>query len=199
MYLFTLVFLCLLSRPNGVSIFLYFGIYLYVSSSNFKTRYKLLLLIPGVLASFFLYPYFVLYFKDSQNYTILGIERIQYIKGLFPSLPSFIDAPISWIFLIVAKFLDLSGFSEATRGVVDYLYISKIITAFTIFPGLIYSTIRHDKIRTNLLVWAYIFPMLIGTSHPRYILPVLPIILYHTALISKFSVVYIKKLRLKTS
>ncbi len=174
--------LCVLTRPNSITIFPVFIYYIWVNKNQFsKSFISLFAIIFCVIALFgciYYLPYFLKYNSASGLMSYWGINQAVYQKGVFNNLPFYLNLFLSWSSLGIAKLLYLSGIRASYIGIPSYLLFLRAIGGIMILPGIIFLLVnghRYDKV----LLLTFMVPLFIGASQERYMLPIAPILILY--------------------
>ncbi|OSM01812.1 hypothetical protein MAIT1_01851 [Magnetofaba australis IT-1] len=184
-----------LTRPNGMSMLLFVGVALlwahYTQPHSVDAaptprwrRYAPLALIgvAGVALGFYFFPYLLGYIHVSQKDPFFGIEERDYWAGLFHTLPIWLDQPLSWIALMGAKLLSFMGMRYSyysTHGSMLVLALRWGSGALFLI-GFIRLMWRGQSMQ-RLLVLCYMAPFFLGAAQERYLLPIMPLLMFHCA------------------
>jgi len=175
--------LCMLTRPNAVSLLLFVAADFFLfRSSAMRGSVRITLGIAAFasvgLAAFLLAPHFVIYARDGQTISYFGANQSAYLLGVLGDLPTLIDRFFSAVLLLLAKLLYFAGLRPSYGDTLLALVGLRSMAGVWLLPGLIYLFLRADK-SVRLMVALYITPVLIGASQDRYNLAILPILYFY--------------------
>lgn len=168
-----------LLRPHGVSLFLFLGLYEAFLAPG-RTRRQtviaaIVLGITGVAAMAVFGGYFLYYVQTSSQLDYFGYTSADFVAGIYPGLPGWIDRPLSWLSLLGAKFLYLAGLRPGYGNAVSILVLVRAAAGIVLLPGLIYGFLRAPWAYRFLLA-AFFAPVIFGSAQDRYIMPVAPLL-----------------------
>lgn len=173
---------CLLTRPNALSLYPVFLTDLFRNKNKINKIIKgILVILSSVGLVFFLAyyaPYFLKHVSASIGFTYFGVNEKSYIQGLFPLIANPFNWLMSWSCLFVAKLLYLCGLRPSYSGVDWHFVLLRSLPGLITFPGLIYLFLRgakHDKI----FCFFFLAPFIIGVAQERYLLPIQPLLFYY--------------------
>jgi len=180
------LFLALLTRPNGFSILLFV---LVVSSWMYfvERRIRIWSWIAVVLVtagfSLYMYPYFITEMRKSSTLTVYyGYEASEYAKGLFHSLPSWLDYTLSWVAFATAKIFYLVGLRPSSGGTLLSLVVIRSLPGLILLPGL-FRLLIFAPWQERVFVGIFLLPIILGPTQDRYILPIIPILFLHGTIV----------------
>ena len=168
-----------LLRPHGVSLFLFLGLYEAFLAPGRTQRQTVifggLLGVAGIAMMFVFGGYFLWYVQTSSQLDYFGYTTAQYVGGIYPGLPDLLDRPLSWLALIGAKFLYLTGLRPGYGEATSILVLVRAAAGIVLLPGLLYGFFRAPWAYRFLLV-AFFAPVVFGSAQDRYVMPVAPLL-----------------------
>jgi hypothetical protein len=169
----------LLLRPNGFSVLLFVALHAgwsMVQSRAIETRQAILVTGLLLVFGFYLYPYFLNEMQKAGGVlSYFGHTPSEYLNGIFPTLPVWVDRPISWMALAAAKLTYFVGL-RPSYGVTDTLLVlARGGAGIILLPGLLYLFWKGRR-REMALIGLYCLPILLGPAQDRYYLPIYPIL-----------------------
>ena len=169
----------LLLRPNGFSVLLFVALHAawsMVQSRSFYTRRAILVTALLVVFGLYLYPYFLNEMQKAGGVlSYFGYTPSEYINGIYPALPGWIDQPVSWVALAAAKLIYFVGL-RPSYGVTDTLMVlARGAAGLILLPGLFYLFWAGRR-GEMALITLYCLPILLGPAQDRYYLPIYPIL-----------------------
>ncbi|MBS38997.1 MAG: hypothetical protein CMO26_24130 [Thiotrichales bacterium] len=197
-----LVFLILfvLTRPNGLSLLLFFITMECVRLDRASPWSRYLLPAGGVLASIplavYYFPHLLAYTVGTTELTHYGHTAPEYIHGIYESLPRWLDLILSWLSLVAAKILYFFGLRPTYGDTPLLIVLIRAAPGIVFTIGFIYLVCRGSG-REKFFVAIYMLPVLLGASQDRYSFPIQPILLLYAALacgrLFDHSMVFIKR------
>ena len=174
--------LCLLTRPNSITMLPVFIYYMWINRNQFSKLFISLVVavfsLIAIVACTYYLPYFLKFNSASALMTYWGIAQVVYEKGVFTNLPHYLNLFLSWSLLGITKLLYLSGIRTSYIGIPYYLLFLRAIGGIMILPGIIFLLVkghRYDKV----LLLTFMVPIFIGVSQERYLLPIAPILILY--------------------
>jgi len=169
----------LLLRPNGFSLLLFVAAHAgwtMIQSRQFDFRRSTLVGILLLVFGLYLYPYFLNEMQKAGGVlSYFGNTPSEYIAGIFPALPGWVDRPVSWVALVVAKLVYFVGL-RPSYGVTDMFFVlARGGAGVILLPGLFYLFWAGRR-REMALIALYCLPILLGPAQDRYYLPIYPIL-----------------------
>jgi len=178
------VVLAVFTRPNGVSIFLFLIIDCLFFQSNMSRQRRFVIAGVGAMVGFvlavYLLPYFVSIVKASSAapvYTYFGAHQSDYLNGIFPSLPIWLDLPISWFALFGSKILYFVGLRPSFSDLSLWIVVIRAAAGVILLPGLLYIFLRCNNSH-RIFVAFFLLPIFIGPSQDRYNLAIFPLLFF---------------------
>jgi hypothetical protein len=182
-----IVVLAGLLRPNAMSLLLFLCadvlIWDVVLNEQRRARRRGLLFIAVislimVLFAIFYMPYFYWVLTRSGGAGYFGWLPAQYVAGLWPDLPVALNLGLSWLALIAAKVLYLTGLRPSFGGTETPLVMLRMLPGFVMLPGLVWLLLRaHWRVR--LFTALFLLPILFGISQDRYVLPIQAVLFFY--------------------
>lgn len=179
---FIAVLLCVLTRPTGASLIVFFLLdQLFSAPPDKRKRYflylafSLLIMSPAIL---FLFPYFISVVSGSNDWPFFGIIQLAYLNGIYPGLPDFLDLPLSWLSLFASKTLYMFGLRPSYGEVSILVFLMRSAPGLIFLPGFIHLMWRGN-LSEKVLVLSMLAPVFAGPAQDRYLLPLQPLLFYH--------------------
>jgi hypothetical protein len=167
--------LCLILRPNALSILLFIVVHAVIINRQARLSKKLiygfimvLVTIPGL---FYYGPAFFTFVRDGNELEFFAITQKEYISGLFPQLYWVFDKALSWFLLLGAKTMYFAGLRPSYSGIDLHVLFARSGLGLILLPGLVYGLLRGSTLDRVLIV-TFIFPVIAGASQDRYNLPI---------------------------
>ena len=179
----------LLLRPNALSLLLFLSVDVLIWEVVLKEpgpmrRRGLFFgaVIAIMLAAFtaFYLPYFRWVVTASVGASYFGWLPKQYLNGLWPDLPMALNLGLSWLALLAAKVLYLTGLRPSFGDTAAPLVILRMLPGFIMLPGLLWLLVRAEW-RVRLFAVFFLAPILFGISQDRYVLPIQPVLFFYGA------------------
>ena len=169
----------LLLRPNGFSILVFVAAHAgwtMIQSRRIDVRRSVLVLALLVVFGLYLYPYFLTEMQKAGGVlSYFGYTPSEYVSGILPGFPGWIDRPLSWAALVGAKLVYFVGL-RPNDGVTDTLFvIARGGAGVILLPGILYLFWAGRR-REMALIALYCLPILLGPAQDRYYLPIYPIL-----------------------
>jgi hypothetical protein len=168
-----------LTRPTGISLLVFLALDQIAFTWRNNPRSALIILaFFGALAiplagTFF--PYFLGVLEGANSWPFYGITQTNYLKGIFSSLPAWLDISVSWISLLAAKLFYAFGFRPSYGDTSLILVMVRTAPGIPFLVGFVYLLFKgqtSDKILTS----AVFLPILAGPAQDRYLLPIQPVL-----------------------
>ena len=139
------------------------------------------LLVLVVASSLYLYPYFLWEMRKAETALVyFGHTPLDYGRGIFESLPVWLDLPASWLSLAGAKLLYFTGLRPSYGVTAPALVLARAAAGIVLLPGLLYLFVAAPKTQ-RALVALYCLHIFLGPTPERYYLAIYPILfLYGT-------------------
>lgn len=175
----TALILVVLTRPNSFSVVLFVALdvsWSFLRERRIAPSRALGLTALLVISGLYLYPYFVA--EMSKAGTVLpyfGLTASQYLSGAFSALPHWLDLAVSWVALLGAKLLYLTGLRPSYGVTEPLLVFVRAAQGAVLLPGLV-ALLLIAPLRERLLVGLYCLPFLLGPSQDRYLLAIYPLL-----------------------
>jgi len=183
----TALALILLTRPNGYSLLLFVMLDLVVLRTTLSLRTRRALgagMAIAVLAfSIYLYPYFITEVKRNlfaNSYLFFGYSHAAFAHGIYESLPTWLNLPLSWLTLVASKILYFCGLRPSFGDIPTGLLLLRAAVGIVLLPGLAYGFLYSDN-RHRLLLGLYLLPIMLAAAQDRYNLPLQPLLFYFGA------------------
>jgi hypothetical protein len=171
--------LAILTRPTGVSLLVFLAIdqFFHAWKQNRPKAKRILFVftILALMASTVIYPYFLAVLDGANSWPFFGITQSDYLRGIFDSLPGWLDTSISWFCLLIAKLLYTFGFRPSYGDTAVYLVLLRSAPGIPFFIGFIYLLIK-GRTSDKLLAMTVLLPILSGPAQDRYLLPIQPLL-----------------------
>jgi len=170
--------LALTIRPNAVALALFLLIDATWKAGDRRLHRLLLagmaaLLVP---AAAFYGPYLYTFVVSSTEKPLyFGRSQAEYLAGVFPMLPEFLDRVASLAVLVVAKLLCLVGLRPSAGDTSAALVFVRAAPGLILLPGLVWGLWRADASH-RLLIVLFAAPVLAGATQERYMLPLQPVL-----------------------
>ena len=178
-YWILFLFFMLLTRPEGYSVLLFVALHIgWISlrELHFKPVQIFSILFLLLFFGAFLYPYFIGEMRKAGDVLIyFGYAPQDYVLGIFPILPTWIDIPLSWVSLFCSKFLYFVGIRPSYGVTAIELVIIRGLAGIVLLPGIIYLAVVAP-LKEKVLIGIYLIPIILGPSQDRYYLAIYPII-----------------------
>ena len=179
-----MLLLLLLTRPNALAILLFVildSTRRYYSNLSLK-RMSVLggLLAAALLFGGLFFSYFAIVYKATATKAFFGVPDNQYLEGLYPMFPIWLDRFLSVISLIGAKILYLFGLRPSYSHVSMPYVLFRVASGLFLLPGFIYLFAKGEA-RHKALVFLFVLPILMVGSQERYSLPIQPLLFFYAA------------------
>lgn len=176
------LFLCIFTRPNSISLLPVFGYWIWCNRLKFKASVFYLLSIVYILlfliSSIYYLPYFIAFSSSSTEITYWDIPQREYLSGLFYKLPNIINIFLSSLLLIFSKLIYIVGMRPSYSGAALHLVLLRAAGGLVMLPGIFYIFLHGARFE-KIFIFFFIFPILYGASQERYLLPIAPILLFY--------------------
>ncbi|NQV81866.1 MAG: hypothetical protein HQ495_15020 [Alphaproteobacteria bacterium] len=170
---------CVLSRPNGVSLIGFVALDYLLNQMDKHRRYRMPMLVgiglAGMVSLFFFTPHFVIYLRSSAGLDYFGITQQAFLDGAFDSLPPALNHVASYLVLLGSKLLYLVGLRPSYGDISPAILFVRAAPGLLLLPGLVFVMWRGGA-RLRLLIFVYLLPALLGATQDRYNLPIYPIL-----------------------
>ena len=185
-----MLLLLLATRPNGLSVLGFVTCDLLFRSRNgmgWKLALALLACIAaGLVFGRYFYTYFMTAYAVALPTTFFGVTTSNYIHGIFPVLPTWLNHGVSLLVLIIAKLLYLLGLRPSYSNVWGGYVLLRALPGVLFLIGLVYA-LAKGEFRYRLFLTFFILPFLLVTSEDRYAVPIQPLLfLFFAKAISGF-------------
>jgi hypothetical protein len=169
----------LLLRPNGFSVLLFVALHAgwsMVQSRAIKTHQAILVTALLLVFGLYLYPYFLNEMQKAAGVlSYFGFTPFEYINGIYPALPGWVDRPISWMSLVIAKLLYFVGLRPSYGETATLMVLARGGAGLILLPGFLYMFWKGRRAEMAL-IGLYCLPILLGPTQDRYYLPIYPIL-----------------------
>ncbi len=147
-----------------------------IQSRRIDVRRSVLVLALLVVFGLYLYPYFLTEMQKAGGVlSYFGYTPSEYVSGILPGFPGWIDRPLSWAALVGAKLVYFVGL-RPSDGVTDTLFvIARGGAGVILLPGILYLFWAGRR-REMVLIALYCLPILLGPAQDKYYLPIYPIL-----------------------
>ena len=176
-----------LSRPNALSLLLFLSVDLLIWEVVLKEQrqarrrgllFFVLIAIMMIAFALFYAPYFHWVVTGSVGSGYFGRLPEQYLEGLWPNLPRALNLGLSWLGLLGAKILYLTGLRPSFGDTAAPLVVLRMLPGFIMLPGLVWLFLQASW-RVRLFVVCFLAPILLGVSQDRYVLPIQPVLFFY--------------------
>lgn len=175
---------CLLTRPNGLSVFLFVAADLALSAGAVRRPRPLMFGFLSVVAlafAFVLLPHFVIFARRGMQITYFGFSQAEYLGGVFRSVPVWLNLPLSWLSLSVAKILYFAGLRPSYGDISWTFLVLRGAAGLILLPGLVYVFAKGDR-KHQMLIGLYLLPVFLGATQDRYNLAIQPVLFFYGVL-----------------
>jgi hypothetical protein len=176
-----LLILILMTRPNGYSILLFvFLNFLWSNYQNGGFKYWRLIFLSAltILFTLYLYPYFVTEMRKSAvDHIFFGYKTSEYVAGIYPVLPEWLNLACSWGSLVIVKVLNFVGLRPSYGATPGFLVILRALPGILLLPGFIWCIFFAGS-RHRMFILLFFLPIFLGPSQDRYNLPVYPLLFF---------------------
>ena len=182
------------TRTNGIILFPLIILLHFKRKLKISLKKKLSILFIFSALALLIIPYAIIYFNKSISFSFFDIRTHDYINGILPLLPSFINIPLSFMILIIAKTAYFLGIRPSYSNLNEYWIITRTLTGLILFlPGVLYL-IKYCKkyISHIILLILFSFPFYLGAINDGYLIPIIPILFYYSTLAYQNSFLYLK-------
>jgi hypothetical protein len=170
--------LALTIRPNAVALALFLLIDATWKAGDRRAHRILLAGLAAILvpAAAFYGPYLYTFIVSSTEKPLyFGRSQAEFLEGIFPMLPQYLDRALSLVCLAIAKVLCLVGLRPSAGETAMPLVLLRAAPGLILLPGLVWGLWRADGSH-RLLIALFAAPVLAGASQDRYMLPLLPVL-----------------------
>ena len=180
----TALALLILTRPNSFSIALFVALdaaWMLVRGQHVALPRAIGLTMLLVISGLYLFPYFVFEMNKAGNtLTYYGYTPFQYLQGLHPGLPAWLDLPISWLSLMFAKLAYFTGLRPSYGITPTAVVMLRAAAGFVLLPGLV-LLLAAAPWRIRALVALYCLPFVLGPAQDRYYIAIFPVLYLYGA------------------
>ena len=173
-----------LTRPNGYAVLLFVGLHVAweaLQQRRINASRAALAILLLIVFALFLYPYFLSEMQKAGNIlSYFGHTPAAYVGGVYPSLPRWLDLPLSWSSLAAAKLMYFTGLRPSYGVTAPELVLARAAAGLVLLPGFAYLILRAP-LREKALIALFALPILVGPSQERYYLPIYPILFLYGA------------------
>jgi hypothetical protein len=172
-----------LTRATGYSIILFLACdTLLFRSMPLPRKLAALTCCTVALVAFgiLLYPNFIAVLRGnvgSDPFTYFGSTGADFVRGIYNSLPVWLDKTLSWLSLLGGKLLYFTGLRPSYGGTSLLIVLIRSAAGLVLLPGLIWVVLKGGN-RDRLFIAAMLAPVLLGASQDRYNLPIQPLLFY---------------------
>jgi hypothetical protein len=170
--------LALTIRPNAVALALFLLVDATWKAGDRRAHRILLVGLAAILvpAAAFYGPYLYTFIVSSTEKPLyFGRSQAEFLAGVFPMLPEYLDRALSLACLAAAKVLCLVGLRPSAGDTATPLVLLRAAPGLILLPGLLWGLLRADASH-RLLIALFAAPVLAGASQDRYMLPLLPVL-----------------------
>jgi hypothetical protein len=176
-----------LLRPNAMSLLLFLCVDVLIwqvalqDQRQARRRGLAFAALIGVITicfAVFYMPYFHWVLNRSGGAGYFGQLPAEYLQGLWPNLPAALNLGLSWLSLIAAKLLYLTGLRPSFGDTAAPLVILRFLPGLIMLPGLLWLLLRADW-RVRLFTVIFLVPIIMGVSQDRYVLPIQPVLFFY--------------------
>ena len=178
-FFWALMFLALylLTRPNGMSLLLFFIAVELVRMNRTTPRYRMVIPLAGTLVmvpmAVFYFPHLVAYTLGTVHFSYYGYPVLEYLSGIYGFLPKWLDLILSWTSLAIAKVTYFFGLRPTYGDTPLLIVLIRAAPGIVFTIGFIYLVCRGSG-REKFFVAIYMLPVLLGASQDRYSFPIQP-------------------------
>ena len=169
----------LLLRPNSFSVLMFVALHAgwaMVQSRAFDIRRGILATALLLVFGLYLYPYFLNEMQKAGSVlSYFGFTPFEYINGIYPALPGWIDRPLSWGALVGAKLVYFVGLRPSYGFTNTLLVLARGGAGVILLPGIFYLFWAGRR-GEMALIGLYCLPIVLGPAQDRYYLPIYPIL-----------------------
>jgi hypothetical protein len=169
----------LLLRPNSFSVLMFVALHAgwaMVQSRAFDIRRGILVTALLLVFGLYLYPYFLNEMQKAGSVlSYFGFTPFEYINGIYPALPGWIDRPLSWGALVGAKLVYFVGLRPSYGFTNTLLVLARGGAGVILLPGIFYLFWAGRR-GEMALIGLYCLPIVLGPAQDRYYLPIYPIL-----------------------
>jgi len=177
--------LAIMAKPNGLPliIFMLVDIVFYHSTVRRWLKTVFILSAASLIAVFFLFymTYLISFLESSSHFSFFGVPYVDYLSGMYQALPTVVDLPLSWLSLIGAKALYLTGLRPSYGVTPIEIVAIRSAPGLVLLPGLIWLAAKRPR-RESLFILVYLIPPFLGATQERYLLPVMPVVYFYGVL-----------------
>jgi hypothetical protein len=170
------------TRPNGLSLLVFLGLALALRPGSERKLASFALVaglaVVSVVILQFYSGYLQGFLESSSGLTYFGYSQTEYLEGIYADLPDWLDRPLSWSSLLVAKLLYLVGLRESYGSTPLHFVLLRASAGLFLLPGLI-RWLVHGAGHERLFLLCYLAPILLGAAQERYVLAISPIMFHH--------------------
>ena len=171
--------LALLTRPNGLSLIMFCGLYFTFLSSQITLSNRVIIVavlsIATALIAPFLWSSLQGFSTQSGQSPMMGYSQFEFLGGIYSALPLWLDLPLSWLSLLGVKTLYVVGLRPSFGDTNILLVLIRGSAGLILLPGLIRIFVSAPQ-WLKLFLFCILLPIFTGIAQERYILPVLPLL-----------------------
>lgn len=175
----TALVLMILTRPNSFSVMLFVALdvaWTLLRGRSLPLTRAAALLVLLLVSGVYLFPYFVFEMNKAGNLlTYFGYTPVQYLDGIYTVLPEWLDRLLSWVSLLGAKLLYLTGL-RPSYGITPWgMVLLRGAAGLVLLPGLV-VLLWTAPMAVRALVALYCLPFILGPAQDRYYIAVYPLL-----------------------
>lgn len=178
----TALLLLPLTRPNGISMLLFVITDLVVRDRHQRSFKKmvfcLFLGVAVLMLGLFFGSYFLTVSKNALAKTFFGVPAYQFVEGVLPILPEWLDQICSLVLLLLAKILYFLGLRPSYSGVSLFYVVIRAVPGLVLLPGLVYLFWK-GRARHKMLLAFFLLPILMVGAQDRYNMPIQPLLFFY--------------------
>ena len=174
--------LMLLIRPNSLSMFPVMLLVIFLNRDLMsKWCTAAVVMLTGTFFMYFVVyyaPYFFMVKESALAISYWELYPEQYLEGLFPNLPLFVNQVISNCALIGSKLIYATGLRPSYSDAPALFVLLRSISGIWILPGIFYCFYLGSWLERVLLL-GFLLPLLLTVAQERYLLPIAPLLLLY--------------------
>lgn len=171
--------LALCTRPVALSLIplMFLAVQAQAWSASKRVLWMLLWTLTGLYMLVYYLPYFWVHETNGLGTHYWGLYPPQYRQGLWPNWPDWINLPMSWLLLGLSKLLHSVGLRPSYADLAPGLTMARALPGLLLLPGLLYGLWKSRR-EDRLFVLFFLPPVYVGAAQERYLLPVMPWLVY---------------------